>query len=422
VVSPNAVGLTEFELALAKGRSGVKKIPEMAELGFGCCVAGVPEGVDELSEALFDEELLRGMNTGHRYAGLAALEAWGDAGFERPPEDAPTDWNTGAIIGTGTGGMDTFAPTVAKIDAGKVRRLGGRVVEQVMASGVSARVAGLLGLGNQVTTNASACSTGAEALVMGLRHIRQGLADRMLCGGAEGISLYTWAGFDAMRVLCRRFNDAPQRASRPLSASAAGFVPSGGAGVLCLESLENAYSRGARIYAEVLGGAVNSGGQRAGGSMTAPNPEGVRRCIRAALRDARIQPSEIDAISGHLTGTRADTYEVRAWADVLGCGPKDFPPITATKSLIGHALSAAGSIESVGSVLMVHRGFIHPSLNCEDLHPDLEPFAASIPQEEWELSGLKTIAKASFGFGDVNACLVFRRWEDRPLGLEGEAS
>ena len=131
---------------------------------------------------------------------------------------------------------------VPMTDAGKVRRLGSTMVEQVMGSGISARVSGLLALGNQVTSNSSACSTGTEAIVDGAARIRQGLAERMLCGGSEGASQYSWAGFDAMRVLSRRFNDEPERASRPMSASAAGFVPGAGAGVLHLESLESATS------------------------------------------------------------------------------------------------------------------------------------------------------------------------------------
>src|SRR5450756_966244 len=122
-----------------------------------------------------------------------------------------------------------------------------------MSSGISAKVGGLLALGNQVTSNSSACSTGTEAIVEGALRIRHGLATRMLCGGSEGSSHYIWAGFDAMRVLCRTHNDTPERASRPMSASAAGFVPGAGAGVLLLESLESALERGVRIYAEVLG-------------------------------------------------------------------------------------------------------------------------------------------------------------------------
>jgi len=412
VVAPNGVGLGRFEEALRKGESGIRHIEQMAESKFACTVAGVPQGVDELASERFDEDELLAMNMSHRYASLASLEAWQDAGLERPPRDSDeVDWDTGAILGTGIGGMDTIGAKVIPLtDAGKVRRLGSTAVEQVMASGISARVSGQFALGNQVTTNSSACSTGTEAIAMGLERIRAGRAKRMLCGGAEGASHYIWAGFDAMRVLNRGSNDAPERASRPMSASAGGFVPGSGAGVVLIESLESALERGARIYAEVAGQGINCGGHRMGGSMTAPNPESVRRCVVGALEDAGVAPEEVGAINGHLTATGADPKEVASWAAALGRGPGDLPPITSTKSMIGHALGAAGAIESVATILMLHGGYIHPSINCEDVHPEIAPHEASIPHTLRELPGLEVFVKAGFGFGDVNACLVFKRW------------
>jgi 3-oxoacyl-(acyl-carrier-protein) synthase len=384
----------------------------MEDAKFACRVAGTPQGVDELAEAAFPEDLLMVMNMSHRYASLAALEAWQDAGFEMPAsDDDRVDWDTGAIIGTGIGGMDTTAAKVVPLtNAGKVRRLGSTSVEQVMASGVSARLSGLFALGNQVTTNSSACSTGAEAVAMGYERIRHGLADRMLCGGSEAASHYIWAGFDAMRVLCRNFNDEPEKASRPLSASAGGFVPGAGAGVLMVESLESAQARGADIYAEVLGAGINCGGHRGGGSMTAPNPESVQRCIGLALADAGIDASEVDAVNGHLTATGADPSEVASWAKALGREPGNMPTITATKGMIGHTLGAAGAIESVATVLMLRGGFLHPCINCDDVHPEIEPYADAIPHSAQEAPDLKVILKAGFGFGDVNACLAYGRF------------
>jgi 3-oxoacyl-(acyl-carrier-protein) synthase len=414
VVAPNGNGVRDFELALRKGLSGIRVQEEMVEFGLGSHVAGVPQGIDEIAESYFSSDLLLAMNSVHRCAAIAGVDAWKDAGFALPdPEDDRVDWDTGAVLGTGIGGMDTIANAVVPLtNAKKVRRMGSVVVEQVMSSGVSARLSGILALGNQVTTNSSACSTGSEAISMGVERIRAGLAERMLCGGAEGASHYTWAGFDAMRVLCRRFNDAPERASRPMSATAAGFVPSAGAGILMLESLESAQERGARILAEVAGTAVSCGGHRGGGSMTAPNPEGVRRCVRAALADAGVAPEEVDAINGHLTATGADPKEVQSWAAALGCAPSKLPPITSTKSMIGHALGAAGGIESVACVLMIQGGFVHPSINCEDVHPEIEPYAASIPHTALQTPDLRVVVKAGFGFGDVNACLVFRKWNE----------
>jgi 3-oxoacyl-(acyl-carrier-protein) synthase len=411
VVAPNAVGVADFETALREGRSGIRRNEAMVEHGFACQVAGVPQGADELAEKAFDGELLLAMNQSHRYAGLAAVEAWQDAGLVRPPPEGEPDWDAGAVLGTGIGGMDTIGGRVVPlVDAKKVRRLGSTAVEQVMASGVSARVSGILALGNQVTTNSSACSTGTEAVAQGCLRIRHGLAERMLCGGVEAASHYIWAGFDAMRVLARSWNDDPERASRPLSASAGGFVPGAGAGVLLLESLESALARGARIRAEVLGVALNCGGHRGGGSMTAPNPTGVERCIRAALRDGAVEPERIDVVNGHLTATGADPREVASWARALGRGPGRLPLLTATKSLIGHALGAAGGIECAASVLMVERDFVHASRNCEDVHPEIEAFADAIVHES-RPAPVSAVAKAGFGFGDVNAVVVFGKWK-----------
>jgi len=413
VVAPNGHGLAAFEKALREGISGIRYIPRLAELKFGCQIGGVPQNFEAVRTSYFDQEELQSFNENIGFASVAAVDAWKDAGFTVPAIDGDNvDWETGIISGSGIGGMDTIAsPLVPMVNSGGIRRLGSRIVEQVMNSATSARIAGILALGNQVTSNSSACSTGNEAIIEAMLRIRLGLATRMLAGGSEAASPFIWAGFDAMKVICRKFNDRPAEGSRPMSASAAGFVPGSGAALLMLEELETARRRGARIYAEILGGLVNCGGHRMGGSITAPNPEGVKRCIQGALADAEVSPAEIDAINGHLTATFADPMELRNWSLALGRGPENFPWINSTKSLVGHCLGAAGAIECVASVLQLARGFVHPSLNCEDLHPDIEPFAAHIPHRLIDCPELKTIAKAGFGFGDVNSCLILRKWE-----------
>ncbi len=412
VLAANAHGLESFAGALREGKSGIKFHQHLADAKFACQVGGIPEGVDELQATYLTKEQLFAMNPNMVYAAIAAIDAWADSGLPRVPADVDeVDWDTGAIIGTGIGGIDTIAEKLGpKTDAGKVRRLGSSMVEQIMSSGNSARISGLLALGNQVTTNSSACNTGTEAVIQGYYRIREGHAKRMLAGGSEGHSHYIWAGFDAMRVLNKTRNDEPEKASRPMSASAAGFIPGSGAGVLMLESLESATARGARIYAEVLGGFVNSGGHRMGGSMTAPNPHSVRRCIKGAVAAAGIQPDQIGAINGHLTATFADPMEVANWANALELPADKLPLINSTKSLIGHGLGAAGGVECVASVLQLHHGFVHGSKNCEDLHPKLEAYANSIPHETVDMPNLDVVAKASFGFGDVNGCVVFRKF------------
>lgn len=415
VAAPNAHGLENFEQALREGRSGIRHIPQLEEMKFSCQIAGVPENFDEIRKSYFDREKLLSFNDNIGYASVSAVDAWHDAGFELPDgNDETVDWDTGVIAGSGIGGMDTIALSVVPmINEGRVRRLGSRVVEQVMNSGTSARIGGLIGAGNQVTSNSSACSTGNEAVIDALWRIRAGLAKRMVAGGSEGASPYIWGGFDAMRVIARKFNDNPAAGSRPMSASACGFVPGSGGAMLLLEELETALARGARIYAEIVGGYLNCGGQRMGGSMTAPNPVGVQKCIRGAVADAGISPSEIDAINGHLTATYADPHEVRNWAQALERTPENFPYINSTKSMIGHCLGAAGAVECVASVLQVYKGFLHPSINSEDVHPDIAEFAPKIPQKCMEFPQLKYLAKAGFGFGDVNSCIIFKKWEEK---------
>jgi 3-oxoacyl-(acyl-carrier-protein) synthase len=412
VAAPNGHGLSNFEQALREGRSGIRFFPRLKELKFSCQIGGMPENFDEIRKSYFDHEKLMSLNDNIGYISVSAVDAWQDAGFTWSDENDQVDWDTGAILGCGIGGMDTIAERlVPMVNEGKVRRMGSRIVEQVMNSGTSARVGGLLALGNKVTSNSSACSTGTEAIVDAMWRIRTGLAKRMLAGGSEGASPYIWAGFDSMRVIARKFNDQPEKGSRPMSASANGFVPGAGGAVLVLEELETALDRGAKIYAEVLGGVVNSGGQRNGGSMTAPNPEGVQHCIKGAMADADITPDEIDAINGHLTATFADPGEINNWSRALNKGPEDFPYINSTKSMIGHCLGAAGAIESVAVILQLHNGFLHPSVNCEDVHPEIEAFADKIPHKVMESPELKIMAKACFGFGDVNSCLIFKKWE-----------
>lgn len=196
-----------------------------------------------------------------------------------------------------------------------------------------------------------------------------------------------------------------------MSASASGFVPGSGAGALLLEDLDSALARGARIYAEVLGGNVNSGGQRGLGTMTAPNPTAVQKCITDAMANAGISPNEIDAINGHLTATSKDSLEVKNWSTALNRKGKDFPLINSLKSMVGHCLSASGSIESVASVVQVYNGFIFPNTNCEDINPEITECidASAIPQKLIEKE-INILAKASFGFGDVNGCVIFKKY------------
>ncbi len=412
VCAPNGIGLEDFARNLAEGQSGIRYHPELSDLNFGCQIAGEPELTATYINNYFTPLQQRGLlASGLIYGVIAGMDAWKDAGLPLASGEEP-DWDSGIIFGTGILGVDKFRESIYLVDGGNVRRLGSTSVIQTMASGISAYLGGILGCGNQVTTNSSACTTGTEGVLMAYDRIKAGKAIRILTGSCSDSGPYVWGGFDAMRVLPRNYNGEPEAGSRPMSASAAGFVPGSGAGALVLESLKSARDRGATIYAEVLGGAVNSGGQRGGGSMTAPNSLAVQRCIQQALSQAGVAAAEIDSINGHLTATAKDAMEIGNWATALGRSGSGFPIINSFKSTTGHCLAAAGSIECVGSVLQFREQQTFKNINCEDLHPEIasriDPSRVifqTLPE------GPRMLAKASFGFGDVNACVIFKAYQ-----------
>ena len=412
VVAPNGVGLEAFTYAIKNGISGIKHDDELERLQFSCQISGKPEITTELSLNYFTELELRNFNsTGILYGVIAGIDAWKDAGLPLDNNENP-DWESGTIFGTGTSGIEKFRESIYKIDDFQTRRLGSTAVAQTMNSGVSAYLGGKLGLGNQVTTNSSACTTGTESILMAYDRIKSGQAKRILAGSTSDSGPYIWGGFDAMRVCTFKHNNSPEQGSRPMSASASGFVPGSGSGAMLIEDLETALARGARIYAEILGGNVNSGGQRGLGTMTAPNPIAVQKCIKDAIANAGIHSNEIDTINGHLTATSKDSLEIQNWSEALERNGADFPYINSLKSMVGHCLSGAGSLESVASVLQLHHGFIFPNINCDDLHPEITAVIdeAKIPRKMIEKE-IKIVAKASFGFGDVNGCVIFKKFE-----------
>lgn len=411
VVAPNGVGLKNFTDSLKKGVSGIAFHQHLKDKGFSCCIGGIPS-VSETQKAAYLTPLqLRGFHsTSILYGCMAGIDAWKDAGFI-VDEKSDLDYDTGLIFGTGTSGIEKFREAIYKIDDLNVRRLGSTSVVQTMASGVSAYLGGILGLGNIVTTNSSACTTGTEALLLGFERIQAGKAKRMLVGSSSDSSLYTWGGFDAMRVMSYKYNENPEKGSRPMSKTAAGFVPGSGAGALVLESLESALERNAPIYAEVLGGNINSGGQRNGGTLTAPNALAVQKCITNAIADAKIAANDIDLINGHLTATTKDALEIENWTKALQRNEDNFPLINSLKSMIGHCLAASGAIESVASVLQIKAQFVFPNINCDDIHPEITKLISpsKIPTAMLKKE-LQIVAKASFGFGDVNACVIFKKY------------
>lgn len=413
VVAPNGVGKSSFLQALREGRSGIRFDPALAEQNFQCRISGIPD-LSQVDKSFYFSPMQQRQlfSTAVTYAMIASKDAWLDAGLQIPGKDQ-VDWDSGAVIGAGSVATDNEMPVqVKKIYTDKnVRRLGSGVTEQRMNNGPAVFISGALGLGNWVTSNSSACSTGTEAVIMGYNWIQQGKARRMVCGSTEGEGPLIWAGFESMRIMVRDSNDEPEKGARPLSDSANGFVPATGAATLILEEYETAKKRGAPIYAEILAGFSNSGGQQMGGSMVAPNSTGVQRCIDTTIRQSGINAGDIDLISGHLTGTMADPLEIENWQAVIGRKGEDFPYINSLKSMTGHSFGAAGSIELAACCLQMKHNFIHPTLNAYPLHPEIKKRVAAsrIPSERSLDYELNIIAKTSFAFGDTNSCVILRK-------------
>ncbi|TWI96377.1 3-oxoacyl-(acyl-carrier-protein) synthase [Mucilaginibacter frigoritolerans] len=411
VVAPNGMNVPDFLHSIKNGISGIKYVPQFEELKFNCQVCGMPQFEWEQLRNYITETSLYGLKgKGIAFGIKAALDAWMDAG--NPIVSEETLYETGCVFGSSVADTDVIKNAITRVDAKESKKLGSRVVEQIMNSGVTAYISGRLGLGNKIVSNSSACATGTQAILMGYEYIKYGMAKRMVVGSSEYVDSYVFGAFDSMRVLSRKFNDQPEKASRPMSISAGGFVPGSGAGALILEDLDFALARGAKIYGEVLGGSNNSGGQRSGGTMTAPGAVGVVKCINDAITEANIRADDIDLISGHLTATIADKQEIQNWSDALGRRGEDFPMVNSLKSMIGHCLSAAGSIEMVAAVLQLEHQFVHPNINIEDPNPEIiDLITANNLPTTMVNKEINVLAKANFGFGDVNTCLIISKYK-----------
>lgn len=412
VVAPNGTGIPAFLHAIENGLSGLKFVPQYEDLNFNCQVSGMPDFEWDQLKTYLPEVTFRGLkgkNIG--FAIKSAIDAWLDAGNSL--DNDKIYWETGCVFGNSVADAEIMKYAIHRVDAKEAKKLGSGIIEQMMNSGPTAFISGRLGLGNKVVTNSAACATGSQAVLMGYEYIKHGMAKRMLVGSTEYVDPYVFGAFDSLRILSRKFNHAPVQSSRPMSATANGFIPGSGSASLVIEDLDFALERNATIYAEILGGACNSGGQRGGGSMTAPNPEGIIKCISEAVTNSKISPEDIDLICGHLPATGADKLEIQNWALALDRKGSNFPLVNSLKSMIGHCLSAAGSIECVAAVLQIMHQFVHPNINLEDPNPEIMNIIdkESLPTK-FIKKELNIIAKANFGFGDVNTCLIFSKFKN----------
>ncbi len=334
----------------------------------------------------------------------AARQAEADSGLDVEPEAD----RVGAGIATGIGGLKAFQDCYDKLLVSGPDRVNPFSIPQIIPNMGAAWVSMELGTRGPLASQCTACAASNMAIGDGLDAIRLGRADVMFCGGTEaGITRVGIAGFGAMRALSRR-SDEPEKASRPFDMGRDGFVMGEAGAVMVLEELEHAKSRGAKIYAEVLGYGLSSDAKH----VTEPDPTGVNpaRALGMALTDAGVDPSEIDYINAHGTSTPiGDAAETRVIKLALGEEKARVTPISSTKGATGHCLGAAGAIEAIFTVLAISRGVLPPTINYED--PDPECDLDYIPNEARNAPDARIGVNNSFGFGGHNACVVFSRYE-----------
>jgi len=379
--------------SLREGRSGIRFIPEYAEMGFRSHVAGRPE-VDFAAQ--IDRKQLRFMGDAAAFAYIAMKQAIADAGLT---EAEVSNERTGIIAGSGGASSSNQVEAADIMREKGVKRVGPYRVTQTMASTVSACLATPFKIKGLNYSIASACSTSAHCIGAGMEQIQMGKQDRVFAGGAEEEHWSMACLFDAMGALSSKRNATPELASRAYDADRDGFVIAGGGGMLVLEALDVAQARGARIYAEVVGYGATSDGY----DMVAPSGEGAVRCMRQAMSTV---DGAIDYINAHGTSTPVgDIQELKAVAEAFGA---KVPPISSTKSLSGHSLGAAGVQEAIYSLLMMEHNFIAASANIESL----DEAAGNMPivRQRIDNARLDRIMSNSFGFGGTNASLVLQRF------------
>ena len=377
--------------ALREGRSGIRHIPQYAELGFRSQVGGAPE-ID--LDAQIDRKQKRFMGDAAAFAHIALRDAIADAGLDEALVSQP---RTGLIAGSGGGSAEWQIEAADLLRARGIRKVGPYMVPRTMCSTVSATLATAFKIKGVSYSISAACATSAHCIGAAADMIRAGRQDIMFAGGGEELHWALTMMFDAMGALSSKRNDDPTHASRPYDADRDGFVIAGGGGMLVLEDYDHAVKRGARIHAELLGYGVTSDGA----DMVAPSGEGAVRCMRMALEGVS---RPLDYLNTHGTSTPlGDIIELEAIRTALG---DTLPPISSTKALSGHSLGAASVHEAIYCLLMMRDGFIAGSANIETLDEGATGFP--IVQASRDAT-LDTVMSNSFGFGGTNASLVFGR-------------
>ena len=399
-VTPLGTGLDKTWNAICGGQSGIARITRFDPTGYDAQIAGEVKDFDPAQ--FIEKKEIKKMDPFIHYAVGAAQMAVDDAGYKVAPEEAT---RVGVYIGSGIGGLGSIEYYHKILQEKGPGRVSPFFIPMTIINLASGQVAIRMGAKGPNSCAVTACATGNHCIGDAFRLIQRDEADVMVAGGAEAaITPLGVAGFASAKALSFR-NDEPARASRPFDQDRDGFVLGEGAGVLVLEELEHARRRGARIYAEVIGYAMNSDAYH----ITAPpeEGEGAVRCMELALKDAGIAKDQVGYINAHGTSTMADAIETKAIKQVFGEQAYRIP-VSSTKSMTGHLLGAAGGIEAIFSILAIHHGLLPPTINLE--HPDPACDLDYVPNKVRPAS-LSVALSNSFGFGGVNACVLFRRMD-----------
>ncbi|MEV4416283.1 beta-ketoacyl-ACP synthase II [Catellatospora sp. NPDC049609] len=381
--------------AMLAGRSGVSKLTQ--EWAEQLTVKIAAQLAVEPSEVL-DRVRLRRLDRSEAVALIAAAEAWADAGLADTGLDRE---RLGVVVGSGIGGAQTLLAQDDILEASGARRVSPHTVPMLMPNGPAAFVGLEYGAQAGVHAPTSACATGAEGLAWGLDMIRSGRADVVIAGGTEAvIHPLPIAGFASMRAMSVR-NDEPEKASRPWDKARDGFVLGEGAGIVILERADHAAARGARVYARLAGAGMTSDGY----DIVQPHPDGTgaARAIAKALQDADVAKADVVHVNAHATSTPVgDIAEIAALRAALG----DHPVLTATKSMTGHLLGAAGALESIATILAIRDSVVPPTINLDD--PD-DALTLDVAAHKARPLQIAAALNNSFGFGGHNVALLFTR-------------
>ncbi len=393
IVSSIGNNTQEVLASLREAKSGISRSEAFAQNGFRCQVQGAPT-LDP--SGTVDRRAMRFLGPGSAWNHVAMEQAIRDSGVE--PSDISNE-RTGIVMGSGGPSTSTIvaAADITRKNSSP-KRIGPFAVPKAMSSTASATLATWFKIKGVNYSISSACATSNHCIGNGAELIQWGKQDMVFAGGSEELDWTLSNMFDAMGAMSSKFNQTPEKASRAYDVDRDGFVIAGGAGVLVLEELEHAKARGAKIYAEVAGYGATSDGE----DMVAPSGEGAMRCMRLALSTVK---APIDYINPHATSTPiGDVKEIEAIRAVFG---DKCPMISATKSLTGHSLGAAGAQEAIYSLLMMNNGFVCESANIENLDPDFADMP--IVRERKDNQTLACVLSNSFGFGGTNASVVFKR-------------